>query len=73
MLQQTHKILLEIQTHTTNDSLIYWQAETLIKVVVFVILIVATLIIKFLSSRLEHAIIFALFTSIIAIAFFIIH
>ena len=72
-LNRLQLILLESQTHTNTDSLIYWQAETLIKVTVFVIIIVASLIIRVITSRLENAIVFAVFTSITTLAFLLIH
>lgn len=73
MIPQIYQILLEIQAQTTKDPLIDWQAENTIKIAVVLLLIASTAVVGVISRRLEHAIIFALVVSVIAIAFFTIH
>jgi hypothetical protein len=69
MLQQSAQIFLQIQVHATKEPLIDWKSEDIIKIGVFVLLVVSTLIIRAISPRAEHAIAFALITSIIVIVF----
>lgn len=74
MIQPLQQLLLEAQTVAhPQDPLIDWRGEETIRIAVFFMIIALTILVRFLSPRLEHAIIFALVTSLIAIAFFVIH
>jgi len=69
MIQQTQEIILKIQAQTAKDPLINWQEENLIKIGVIIIIIVLSMVIRAISPRVEHAFIFALVSSLIAITF----
>ena len=70
MIKQTYILLLEVQAQTAKDPLINWQGENIIKIGVIFIILVLTLLIRAISPRVEHAVIFALVSSLLAIAFF---
>ena len=55
-----------------DDSLIDWQSENLLKVLIFVFIFFIALAINIISTKVEHAIIFALVCTLISGAFLII-
>jgi hypothetical protein len=74
MIQPIQKVLLAANAVVhSQDPLIDWRGEETIRIAVVLLLIALTILVRFLSPRLEHAIIFALVASLIAIAFFVIH
>ncbi|HEY9674983.1 MAG TPA: hypothetical protein V6D11_26315 [Waterburya sp.] len=74
MMQSLQKFLLEANAVShTQDPLIDWRGEETIRIAVVFLIIALTILVRFLSPRLEHAVIFALVASLIAIAFFVIH
>lgn len=74
MIQPLQKLLLAAQAVAhPQDPLIDWRGEETIRIAVVFLIIALTILVRFLSPRLEHAIIFALVASLIAIAFFVIH
>lgn len=70
MTIQTPNILIELIAKALQDPLIDWGAEKTIEILVWILLIAMAISVGVFSRRLEHAIIFALVTSIITIAFF---
>lgn len=73
MTMQIKLIVNEIIAATPQDPLIALGDEQIIKICVLVILVAITITIGIISPRLEHAIIFAVFTSLITITFFVIN
>ena len=72
MTINTQLLLLEIMAIAMEDPLIDWKTEKTIELLVWVVIIAFASVVGLLSRRLEHAIFFALVSSIITIAFFVI-
>ncbi|WP_017717530.1 hypothetical protein [Kamptonema formosum] len=73
MLALTYSVLLETNAQAAGDTLIDWKAQATIRIAVFVLLLAGAGVVGIISRRVEHAVVFALATSLIAMAFFIIH
>ncbi|MBH8562961.1 hypothetical protein I8748_12340 [Nostoc sp. CENA67] len=64
--------LIEAISTDVDDPLIDWQSENLLKILVFIFIFGVAFAINILSSKVEHAILFAFVCTIISVAFFII-
>jgi|UPI0003768969 hypothetical protein len=64
--------LINITATAVDDTLIDWRSENIIKVSSFVIVIAVSTAVGIISSKVEHAVIFALICSVIAVAFFLV-
>ncbi len=68
----TQLLLTAIIAATLDDPLIDWRAEQTIAIFIWVLIIALAGIVGLFSRKLEYAIFFALVSSIISMAFFII-
>jgi len=69
---QTQSLFTEIIAAALDDPLIDWRAEQTIGIFIWVLILSAAGIVGLFSRKLEYAIFFALVSSIISMAFFII-
>jgi len=72
MTLQTQSLLAEIMATALGDPLINSRAEQTITISVWILIFAMSSVIGLFSRRLEHAVFFALASSIIGIAFFVI-
>lgn len=73
MTIQAQSLLIEIIAKTLEDPLINWEAEKLIEIFVWVLVIAIAIIAGVFSRRFEQAIFFAIISTIITMAFFLIN
>ncbi|MEH1842688.1 MAG: hypothetical protein V7L20_29140 [Nostoc sp.] len=69
---QLKNLLIHLMATSPDDSLIDWQSENLLKVLIFVFIFLLAMAINAISSKVEHAIIFALVCTLISGAFLIV-
>lgn len=69
---QFQKFLIQLMATSLDDSLIDWQSENLLKILIFIFIFLIAIAINIISSKVEHAVIFALVCTLISGAFLII-
>ncbi|MEH2250554.1 hypothetical protein [Nostoc sp.] len=69
---QLQQLLIQAMATSLDEPLIDWQSENLLKILVFVFIFGIATAINIISSKMEHAIIFAFVCTIISAAFLII-
>ena len=65
-------LLIQVIATSVDDTLIDWQSENLLKILIFVFIFLIAMAINILSEKAEHAIIFALICTLISGSFLII-
>jgi uncharacterized membrane protein SirB2 len=68
---QTQSLLIEIITSISDDSLIDWQSQNLIKLLVFIFIAFVVLAIKVISNKNEYAVLFGFLLTVMYIIFLI--
>lgn len=69
---QIQQLLIQSMATFIDDSLIDRQSENLLKILVFIFIFSIAIAINIISSKIEHAIIFAFVCTLISVAFLII-
>jgi hypothetical protein len=69
---QIQHLLIQAMANSLDEPLIDWQAENLLKILVFVVIFGVAVAINIISKKVEHAVAFAFICTIIAGAFLII-
>ncbi|MEH2172812.1 hypothetical protein [Nostoc sp.] len=69
---QFQKLLIPLMATSIDDSLIDWQSENILKILTFIFIFLIAMAINIISSKVEHAVIFALVCTLISGAFLII-
>ena len=65
-------LLIQVIATSVDDTLIDWQSENILKILIFVFIFLIAMAINILSEKAEHAIIFALICTLISGSFLII-
>lgn len=69
---QLKQLLIQVMATSVDNTLIDWQSENLLKVLIFVFIFLIAMAINIISEKAEHAIIFALICTLISGSFLII-
>ncbi len=72
MTIQPQSLLIQLIATSLEDPLIDWRTEKVIQILVWILIIAIASVVGLISRRLEQAIFFAIISSIITIAFFVI-
>jgi len=72
MTIQTQSLLIEIIAETLEDPLINWEAEKIVNIFILVLVFAIAIVAGVFSRQFKQAIIFAIVSTIITMAFFMI-